>query len=92
MNPGGALYDASRDDQKWNSTATIATAKEEGAWTVEIAIPLEEINADPAAHREWGFQMARNRPRFEEKKSYQWSPTFWYRNYLPSLFGRLEVK
>ena len=92
VNPGGALYDARCDDQEWNSTATLATAKEEGAWTVEIAIPLKEINADPAVHREWGFQMTRNRPRFENKKSYQWSPTFWYRNYLPSLFGRLEVK
>ena len=92
VNPGGTLYDAHRDDDKWNSTATIATAREENAWTVEMAIPLKEINADLAAHRQWGFQMARNRPRLGEKKSYQWSPTFWYGNSLPSLFGRLEVR
>jgi len=92
VNPGGVLYDARRDDQKWDSTAILASAKEEGAWTVEIAIPLKKINAYPAAQRIWGFQMARNRPRFEEKKSYQWSPTFWYGNYMPRYFGILELK
>ena len=91
VNSGGVLYDARRDDQKWDSTAILASEKEEGAWTVEMAIPLKEINAYPAAHRVWGFQMARNRPRFEEKKSYQWSPTFWYGNYMPRFFGILEL-
>jgi hypothetical protein len=92
VNPGGVLYDARRDDQKWDSTAIIASAKEEGAWTMEIAIPLKEINANPAAQGVWGFQMVRNRPRFEEKKSYQWSPTFWYGNYMPKFFGILELR
>jgi hypothetical protein len=92
VNSGGVLFDALLKNEKWNSTAVVATAKEEGAWTVELAIPLKEINADMDANREWGFQMVRNRPRLGERKSYQWSPTFWYGNYLPSLFGKLEVE
>jgi hypothetical protein len=92
VNSGGVLFDALLKNEKWNSTAVVATAKEEGAWTVELAIPLKEINADLDANREWGFQIVRNRPRLGEKKSYQWSPTFWYGNYLPSLFGKLEVE
>lgn len=92
VNPDGVLYDAKRDDASWNSSAVVATGVEVDSWTVEMAIPLGEIEADLDANRHWGFQMARHRPRFGERKSYQWSPTFWYGNYLPSLFGRLEVK
>lgn len=92
VNPDGVLFDAKKVDSKWNSSAEVATGKEKDAWTVELAIPLEEIGADLAKNRSWGFQMARHRPKLDEKKSYQWSPTFWYGNYMPSLFGRLELK
>jgi len=92
VNPEGILFDARNFDAKWNSTAKVVTSKEEGAWTVEMAIPLSEINADLAAHKTWGFQMARHRPRMEEKKSYQWSPSFWYRNTAPSFFGILDLQ
>jgi len=91
VNPDGVLYDARRDDTGWNSSATVATAVEEEAWTMEMAIPLEEIDADPAAHKTWGFQMARQRPRWGGESSYQWSPTFWYGNTLPSFFGKLDL-
>jgi len=93
VNPEGVLYDANGKDATWNSTARVATAREEKkrAWTAEMAIPLKEIEADLAAHPTWGFQMTRNRPRFDERKSYEWSPSFWYRN-LPSFFGRVDVE
>lgn len=91
VNPKGILYDAREKNASWNSTAQIATGKEANTWTVEMAIPLEEIGADFDAHKVWGFQMARHRPKRDEKKSYQWSPTFWYGNSLPSFFGRLMV-
>ncbi len=92
MNPEGVLYDARQSNAKWNSTAQVATGKETGAWTVEMAIPIQELDADLTAHKNWGFQMARHRPRMDERKSYQWSPTFWYGNTLPSFFGKLEVR
>ncbi|MEM9280582.1 MAG: metallophosphoesterase [Verrucomicrobiota bacterium] len=92
VNPEGTFLDARRDDVSWNSTAQIATDAEEDAWTVEIAIPLEEIDADLEAHSNWGLQMGRHRPRMGEKRSYQWSPTFWYGNTVPSFFGVLNVK
>ena len=92
VNPDGALYDARLTDSKWNSTARVGTARTEDAWTVEMAIPLGDIDADLERQRTWGFQMARHRPRLDGKESYQWSPTFWYGNTLPSFFGRLEVR
>ena len=92
LNPAGVLYDARGTKATWNSTADFATAREEAAWTVEMAIPLQEIGADFSAHQIWGFQLARHRPRMDERKSYQWSPTFWYRNTLPSFFGTLQVR
>jgi hypothetical protein len=92
VNPGGVIYDAQQNDDTWNSTAKVAVGQEEAAWTVEMAIPLEEINADLSVHQTWGFQMARHRPRTDERKSYQWSPTFWYGNALPSFFGTMKVQ
>jgi hypothetical protein len=92
VNPDGVLYDARQDDPGWNSSAIVATAVEDEAWTMEMAIPLDEMGVDLSAHRKWGFQLARQRPRWENEGSYQWSPTFWYGNTLPSFFGELEVK
>jgi len=92
VNPDGVLYDARRDDATWNSTAKLATGREAGAWTIELSIPLSELGADLDAHQTWGFQMARQRPRSDEQTAYQWSPTFWYGNTLPSFFGKLELQ
>ena len=92
VNPNGVIYDASGNNSQWNSTARIVTLKQKDYWTVEIEIPLKDINADPKNFSEWGFQMVRNRPRMDEQKSYQWSPTFWYGNTLPSFFGRLTLQ
>ena len=91
VNPDGILYDAVQSDSKWNSSAEVATSKEDGAWVVEMKIPLKEIKADLEAHRTWGLQMGRQRPRLGERNSYQWSPTFWYGNTLPSFFGTLNL-
>jgi 3',5'-cyclic AMP phosphodiesterase CpdA len=92
VNADGVLYDGRQRDATWNSSAKVATSIEEAAWTVEMAIPLKELGADPASLKTWGLQMARHRPRQEERKSYQWAPTFWYGNYAPSLFGQLEFQ
>ena len=92
VNADGTLYDGRQRDATWNSSAKVATSIEEDAWTVEMAIPLKELGADPVPGSTWGFQMARHRPRQEERKSYQWAPTFWFGNYAPSLFGRLEFQ
>ncbi len=92
VNPDGVLFDARQVDPQWNSSAEVATGREEGSWIVELAIPLDEIDADLAENRSFGLQMARHRRKLDDKKSYQWSPTFWYGNYVPSLFGRLELK
>lgn len=90
VNPEGTLYDARRDDSTWNSSAEVATVIGEDGWTVEMSIPLDEIDGDPGEQGTWGFQMARHRPRLDERESFQWSPTFWYRDTMPAFFGRLD--
>lgn len=92
VNPDGVLFDAQQNDANWNGRIEVDTAREEEAWTVEMRIPLDEIKADLSSHQTWGFQMARNRSRMDQKKSYQWSPTFWYGNKLPSFFGIVEIR
>ena len=56
-----------------------------------MAIPLDEIGADLDSQKTWGLQVARHRPRMDERISYQWAPTFWYGNYMPRLFGQLVL-
>lgn len=92
VNAAGVLYDARQKDAVWDSSAKVATSIEKRAWTVEMAIPLKELGADAASLKTWGLQMARHRPRMEDRVSYQWAPTFWYGNYVPSLFGQLEFR
>ena len=92
VNPDGVFYDGRQRDTAWNSSIKVATSVEEDAWTVEMAIPLEELGADLLTQKTWGMQMARHRPRMNEQKSYQWAPTFWYGNYVPLLFGQLKLQ
>lgn len=92
VNSNAVLYDARQDDAEWNSSAKVATMVEDGSWTIELAIPLSEIGANLETQETWGFQMARNRHDREEKRSYQWSPTFWYGNTMPTFFGRLQIR
>ena len=92
VNPDGVLYDGRQRESSWNSSASVATALEEGAWTVEMAIPLKEIGADLDTRKTWGLQVARHRPRGDERRSFQWAPTFWYGNYAPSLYGQLQFQ
>ncbi|MEM9017207.1 MAG: metallophosphoesterase [Verrucomicrobiota bacterium] len=92
VNPRGTLHDSRNGEKDWDSGAKVATGREEGAWVIELAIPLADLGADPGEHSTWGFQMTRHRPRLDGRRSYQWSPTFWYGNALPSFFGRLALQ
>ncbi len=89
VNPDGVFYDGRQRDAAWNSSAQAATALEEGAWTVEMAIPIKDLGDEASTTKTWGLQVARHRPRGEERRSFQWAPTFWYGNYAPSLYGLL---
>jgi len=92
VNADGILYDGKQRDAGWNSSALAATALEEEAWTVEMAIPIKDLGDKAATAKTWGLQVARHRPRGEERRSFQWAPTFWYGNYAPSLFGLLKFQ
>ena len=91
VNAKGVFYDGRMRQGDWNSEARWATKMGEEDWTVELAIPLKDLGVKPGEDlATWGFQMARHRPRFDVRVSYQWAPTFWYGNYVPSLFGLLD--
>ena len=92
VNAAGTLYDGRKDDASWSSQAKVATGREENAWTVELAVPLDALEADLGSAPVWGLQVARHRPRLDTSKSYQWAPTFWYGNQVPSLFGQLKFR
>jgi len=91
VNSKGVLYDGRQRDAKWNSSAQVVTSIDELGWSVEMAIPLKDLGAKLESQKIWGLQLARHRPR-EERNSYQWAPTFWYGNYVPLLFGQLELR
>jgi len=92
VNANGVFYDGRQRDAAWNSRATASTARNPDGWTAEFAIPFEALGAKPADDEDtWGLQIARHRPR-EERNTTQWAPTFWYGNYVPSLFGQLRLE
>ena len=91
VNAKGVLYDGQQRDARWNSSTKAATSSDEHGWSLEIAIPLKDLGANPDLQKTWGLQIARHRPR-EERNSYQWAPTFWYGNYFPTLFGQLKLR
>lgn len=68
INSGDGRYDAQVIESGrskiilWNSTAQIATTRQDTQWTVEMAIPLADISLSPDASKTaWRFNLARNR-------------------------------
>ncbi|MEO0413543.1 MAG: hypothetical protein AAF226_01170, partial [Verrucomicrobiota bacterium] len=61
------------------------------SWTMEIAIPLSQLKIDPQEGFSWGGQIVRNRYKNGEKKAYQWSPTFWYSDKMPTFYGQMTL-
>jgi hypothetical protein len=97
VNPIGTLFDQitsqkPRKVSEWDSKAQIGTLITSDFWTVEIAIPLSSINAEPKVGGEWRFNLHRKEQRREEYT--YWSPTY-DRNYswphVPERFGVLRL-
>jgi hypothetical protein len=77
----------------WNSGAKVATARSDRGWTVEMAIPLQSLNAAPKPGDVWGFNACRVRRGAVKDIMGQttcWSPTFGGFN-TPDEFGTLEM-
>ena len=65
VNPNGALLDIDRGGlETWDSDATAAAVKGADSWTLEICIPLEDIDGDkPSAEKPWNLNVCRSRVR-----------------------------
>ncbi|MDI6783435.1 MAG: DUF4091 domain-containing protein [bacterium] len=78
VNAGGALYDAigmDPENSEWESNAQVAVGKDEKSWTVELAIPFENLGgrvSDSPLPSPWKINFYRN--RYREKAEYSsWS-------------------
>ncbi|HRU06700.1 MAG TPA: sugar-binding protein, partial [Candidatus Brocadiia bacterium] len=71
-------------DQAWSSNAVAASGREDGAWTLEVALPLKSFGVKTLAGRTWGLNAGRNARVFPDE-----SNTAWCGAYLaPKVFQR----
>ncbi len=92
INPKGTLYDATQKNPKWNSHAKVAATIQDESWSIEMAIPLKDLKVDTANLTTWRGQIVRHHYKAGEKKTYQWSPTFWYANQMPQFYGKISLQ
>jgi hypothetical protein len=110
VNPAGALLDLDWKNKAretgWNSNAKVATYVGEGAWTIEMRIPVvDEQEADivelggagvagrrPTKLYPWYVNVVRQRLRGEAKELSAYSPTGSKRYQEPAKFARLSSK
>jgi photosystem II stability/assembly factor-like uncharacterized protein len=60
----GFAHDAAWGDAHWNPNWYVAAASDESSWTIEAAVPLDElVTAPPAAHHVWALAVRRTIPR-----------------------------
>ncbi|MCP4641035.1 MAG: DUF4091 domain-containing protein [bacterium] len=60
VNSKGVVYDARGDETSWDSNAIARTARQDGAWTVEIAVPLGSLGLGLDTASEWSVNLVRN--------------------------------
>jgi hypothetical protein len=64
----GWTHDACWNDSSWNPKWFVAAAMDEAAWTIEAAIPLAELAAEPPGSKQvWAASIVRTIPRVGEE-------------------------
>jgi hypothetical protein len=67
INPNGALVDVDRKQGmniNWDSGATAVSVKEANSWTLEICMPLKDIEGERSTlEKPWGLNVGRSRSR-----------------------------
>ena len=90
VNTAGTTYDALCYDKTFEMNAKVAASKKDNSWTVEVAIPWENINtASPVENTKMGFALVRTRTQTDEMQQY---PVFFGPNHQPEMFGDLAFK
>jgi hypothetical protein len=70
ISAGGAIYDATGGNAAWNSHAQAAVARQGGAWSVELAIPLGDLFADGKLPEVFRLNLAREETQLGEISSW----------------------
>jgi hypothetical protein len=83
----GGLFDAYITDERdmnrdWNTVWDARTARFEGGWTVEIAIPFKSLRFRPGAEQIWGVNF---------KRVVRWKNEQQYLTRVPAAMGRRGV-
>jgi hypothetical protein len=94
VNPDGSFYDDfARDTAAWQSQLKLATAKGKEGWTIELAIPLAELNLPKdkaAAAGPWRLNLTRTRQQRGDDvpaEETALSPTENRSSHVPAMFA-----
>jgi len=60
VNALGIISDARGDDLSWESGARVAVTRGDAEWTVEIALPYDELDVGLSTGEVWGLNLARH--------------------------------
>ncbi len=92
VNTKNVLYDGRGKDGSWNSNAKCAVKKMDDGWSVEIAIPLAEMEAQlPLKGQAWTANFCRNRRTEGDTQAFAWSDTG-ESFHNPDAFGKLKME
>jgi len=98
VNPAGTVFDQAcpREGERnasWNADVRVATSVEEGrAWTVEVALPLEDLGAHVGDGQTWRLNVTRARPARAGApyREWSWAALPGTNFHAPDAFGALE--
>lgn len=73
INAAGSLFDGRGNDPYWNSKAVAKTTLDETSWTLELAIPWEDLGVQPRQGRVIGFNVDRDRNLLNAREWSNWA-------------------
>ena len=76
VNTKGVILDGKTQDRDWNSQVTVAVKRTKDAWSLEVAIPLKdlEVTGSPKGQT-WAANFCRNRMTRGEPEYQAWADT-----------------
>lgn len=75
VNSAASMYDSRKTDPSWNADIVAGVTLGEDGWTLEFAIPWEDLGVTPAPGVVLGFNVCRNRHIGNDRQWSNWSQT-----------------
>lgn len=75
VNSAASMYDSRKTDPSWNADIVAGVTLGEEGWTLEFAIPWEDLGVAPARGTVIGFNLCRNRQLGNSRQWSNWSQT-----------------